>query len=195
MAINKVRYPKGKMEGNWHIEKVHYTGDRGHYDCVYYHKEKGICMNTKSHKYFSPCNFACRRWSDTPKRKGGTKSSYPKSNLTQECKPHPTKQDHTLCKYYEKDTGKCNNTDVKFYFPKCEGACLKWKKKNGLQTGNISSNTATKRGNVIYPSGSLKNCIYRTRKKFICKSKEAQNYFGTQNHICLYKCKFYIPRK
>ena len=43
----------------------------------------------------------------------------------------PTLQDHTICKYYEAETGKCHNVKCELIFPACEGACIYWKGKPG----------------------------------------------------------------
>lgn len=134
MGLNRKKFASGRLDGTGATIIYTYQSKRErkrpHEKCKYY---KEHCSNPKAARYLSPCYKTCSWWEDYASKRGGKKSNPPKTNNnTQAPELTPTKQNHTLCRYYETETGKCHNIKCGLDFPVCEGACIYWKRRSTI---------------------------------------------------------------
>lgn len=147
MAINLDKPAKGPFDGAG-VTIKYYSIPKQFDDCKYYFIQ---CGNPKSPRHNRLCNARCRYY----KKESGTIQQKPvhdeaKDNLSFKNK------DHTLCKYYERGTGKCQNAYAGLYFPICEEPCRLWEKS---KKGESVSESAVK---TVKKDSSQPKAMYRT---------------------------------
>lgn len=139
MAIDLTR-PSGGLFDGAGVTIRYVSPPKQFDDCMYYCIQ---CDNPKSPHYKRICNARCRKY------KKRNKNNQPKP-VYKEVKDNFSfkNKDHTLCKYYEKDTGKCKNAYAGVYFPTCEEPCRLWEKSKNEKSVNKAPVKAVKKGTL-----------------------------------------------
>lgn len=182
MWFSKRKNPPGRLDGTG--ATIIYTHQskreqkRPHEKCIHY---SGYCSNKKAQRYMNPCYKTCSWWEGyTPKKpniKNGQGNSKNINRPHQEPKIDPIKQERTLCKYYEAETGKCRNIRCELDSSPCEWACINWEPKPGsvptknkpgkqkppAKTKNVKENFVIKHENI---KGKVKDTSYLTVEEF-----------------------------